>query len=266
MNGMLRVPRSRGVLSGLLLVLLGAWGALIPFVGPYFHYAYTPDQAWTYTTGRFWLEVLPGAATVLGGLIVLVSASRPLAHFGAWLAALGGAWFALGSVIGPTWSGTNMSPGTPVGGSATRAVEQIGFFTGLGVVIVLVAGMALGRFSVIGVRDARLAKRAAPGKPVTPAEPVTTAEPVTPAEPVTTDTAPRTSVWHRSAKPATADTPATADNPATADTPATADNPATADTPATTGTGASRRFALRRKEATTETEEPATEPVSSAKT
>jgi hypothetical protein len=199
MNGFLRVPRSRGMLSGLVLVLLGAWGALVPFVGPYFHYAYTPDQAWTYTTGRFWMEVLPGAVTVLGGLIVLISASRPLAHFGAWLAALGGAWFALGSVIGPTWSGANMNAGTPVGGSVTRALEQIGFFTGLGVVIVLVAGMALGRFSVIGVRDARLAKSA------------------------------------------------------------------TSDTPATAGTGGSRRFALRRKEATTETAEPATEPVSSAK-
>jgi hypothetical protein len=240
MNGLLRVPRSRGVLSGLLLVLLGAWGALVPFLGPYFHYAYTPDQAWTYTTGRFWLEILPGAATVLGGLIVLISASRPLAHLGAWLAALGGAWFALGSVIGPTWSGMSMSPGTPVGGSVTRALEQIGFFTGLGVVIVLVAGMALGRFSVIGVREARLAK------PAREAEPVTPAEPAEPAEPVTTGAAARTGGWR---KPTTADP---------------ADTPATADTPVTTGTGGSRRFALRRKEAAAETAEPATEPVSPA--
>ena len=34
MNGMLRVPRTRGVASGYLLILLGAWGALIPFIGP----------------------------------------------------------------------------------------------------------------------------------------------------------------------------------------------------------------------------------------
>ena len=91
MNGMLRVPRSRGALSGLLLVLLGAWGALIPFIGPDFHYAYTPDSAWTYTTGRFWLEILPGCAVVLGGLIVLISSYRPAGLFGAWLAALSGA-------------------------------------------------------------------------------------------------------------------------------------------------------------------------------
>ncbi|HEY2575734.1 MAG TPA: hypothetical protein VGI74_05455 [Streptosporangiaceae bacterium] len=80
---MLRVPRSRGALSGLLLVLLGAWGALIAFVGPYFHYAFTPDRAWVYSSGRFWLEVLPGAAALLGGLIVLLAGTRPTAVFGA---------------------------------------------------------------------------------------------------------------------------------------------------------------------------------------
>jgi hypothetical protein len=165
MNGMLRVRRSRGVLSGLLLVLLGIWGALVAFVGPYFHYAYTPDQAWTYTTGRLWLEILPGAAAVLGGLIVLASSYRPSAHFGAWLAALSGAWFVLGSLIGPTWIGMHMTSGTPVGGTATRALEQIGFFTGLGVVIVLLAAMAVGRFSVISVSDARRAERAARTEP-----------------------------------------------------------------------------------------------------
>ena len=92
MAGMLRVPRSRGAFSGALLVLLGLWGGLVAFVGPYFHFAYTPGTSWTYTSGRLWLEILPGAATVLGGLILLVSRVRPVAMFGAWLAALGGAW------------------------------------------------------------------------------------------------------------------------------------------------------------------------------
>ncbi|MGO8979125.1 MAG: hypothetical protein ACLP70_13885 [Streptosporangiaceae bacterium] len=56
MTAMLRVPRSRGALSGVLLILLGLWGGLVPFVGPYFHYAYTPDRAWDFTAGRVWLE------------------------------------------------------------------------------------------------------------------------------------------------------------------------------------------------------------------
>jgi hypothetical protein len=170
MNGILRVRRSRGVLSGLLLVLLGIWGALIPFIGPYFHYAYTPDKAWTYTTGRLWLDILPGAAAFLGGLIVLTSSYRPTAHFGAWLAVLSGAWFALGGLIGPTWVKMQMVPGTPVGDTATRTLEQIGFFTGLGVAIVLLAAMALGRFSVISVGDARRAARVADETPATEAD------------------------------------------------------------------------------------------------
>jgi hypothetical protein len=170
MNGMLRVPRSRGVLSGVLLLLLGVWGALIPFIGPYFHYAYTPDKAWVWTSGRLWLEILPGAATFLGGLLVLSSAYRHMALFGAWLAVLSGAWFTVGTVLRPIWnsSTTNAAAGTPVGGTMLRMWEQIGFFTGLGIVIVFVAAGALGRFSVIGVRDARLAPPAEPPARETP--------------------------------------------------------------------------------------------------
>ncbi|MBV9796214.1 MAG: hypothetical protein JO016_20010 [Actinobacteria bacterium] len=158
MAGMLRVPRSRGALTGALLVLLGIWGGLIAFVGPYFHYAYTPDKAWAYSTGRLWLEILPGAATVLGGLIVGWSASRPAGLFGAWLAALSGAWFALGGLLSTLWT-IGGNAGHPVGDNLHRVTEQIGFFTGLGIVIVFLAAVALGRFTVIGHRE-RLAAEA----------------------------------------------------------------------------------------------------------
>ena len=163
MTRMLQVPRSRGAVSGLLLVLLGLWGALIPLVGPYFHYAYTPDSAWTLTAGRVWLEIVPGAATFLGGIILLVSASRPLAMFGAELAAAAGAWFALGMVIIPLWpAASTLDPGSPAGTTTVlRQLEHLGFYTGLGVVIVFVAALALGRLTVVGVRDARLAERGA---------------------------------------------------------------------------------------------------------
>ena len=156
MTGMLRVPRSRGALNGGLLVLLGIWGGLIAFVGPYFHYAYTPDKAFTYTTGRLWLEILPAAGAVVGGLILGGTASRPVAIFGAWLAALSGAWFVLGSQLSTLWH-TGGSAGQPVGNNLHRVVEQIGFFTGLGIVIVFLAAVALGRFTVIGHRERALA-------------------------------------------------------------------------------------------------------------
>jgi hypothetical protein len=153
MAGTLRVRRSRGALSGVLLVLLGIWGALIPFVGPYFHYAYTPDHAWTVTAGRMLLEVLPGGCALVGGIIVLVSGLRPTAIFGAWLAALSGAWFAVGGLLIGLWS-SGISAGGPVGGKVARVLEQVGFFTGLGVVLVFVAALALGRFTVVAARDA----------------------------------------------------------------------------------------------------------------
>ncbi|HUC24075.1 MAG TPA: hypothetical protein VMA73_15305 [Streptosporangiaceae bacterium] len=159
MAGTLRVRRSRGALSGFALVLLGIWGALIPFVGPYFHFAYTPDQAWKPTSGRMWLDILPGVVTLAGGLVVLLSRFRPAAVFGSWLAALAGAWFVVGDLIATHWAGLP-APGTPVGGAARSALEQLGFFTGLGVVIVFVAALALGRFTVVAVADAAASRAA----------------------------------------------------------------------------------------------------------
>jgi hypothetical protein len=84
--------------------------------------------------------------------------------FGAELAAAAGAWFALGMVIIPLWpAARTLDPGSPVATTtALRQLEHLGFYTGLGVVIVFVAALALGRLTVIGVRDARLAERSAP--------------------------------------------------------------------------------------------------------
>ena len=168
MTAMMRVPRTRGAGSGVLLILLGAWGALIPFVGPYFHFAYTPDSAWAWTWGRFFLEIVPGLATVLGGLILMISAFRPVAMFGAALAAAGGAWFAVGSLLGPVWASyatsgaaggvpSALDPGQPAGGPLHMVAEHLTFFTALGVVIVFVAAVAFGRLAIVGARDARLA-------------------------------------------------------------------------------------------------------------
>lgn len=146
MAGMLQMRRSRGAFSGFLLILLGLWGALIPFIGPYFHFAYTPDKAWTYNTGRLWLELLPGAAVFLGGVLLMAARGRHTALFGALLAAAAGAWFTLGPVLSPLWNNHVAMGGSPASSTQyMRIMEQLGFFTALGVVIVFVAGVALGR-------------------------------------------------------------------------------------------------------------------------
>jgi len=153
---MLQMRRSRGAFSGFLLMLLGLWGALIPFIGPYFNYAYTPDTAWTYNTSRLWLEVLPGAAVFLGGFLLMIARGRHIALFGALLAAAAGAWFTLGPVLSPLWNHHIPMGGSPASNTVyMRIMEQIGFFTALGVVIVFVAATALGRIASVasGVRD-----------------------------------------------------------------------------------------------------------------
>ena len=155
MAGMLQMRRSRGAFSGFLLILLGLWGALIPFIGPYFHFAYTPDKAWTYNTGRLWLEILPGAAVFLGGVLLMAARSRHTALFGALLAVAAGAWFTLGPVLSPLWNNHVAMGGSPASSTQyMRIMEQLGFFTALGVVIVFVAGAALGRIASVasGIR------------------------------------------------------------------------------------------------------------------
>jgi hypothetical protein len=150
MAGMLQMRRSRGAFSGFLLILLGLWGALIPFVGPYFDFAYTPDKAWTYNTGRLWLELLPGAAVFLGGVLLMAARGRHTALFGALLAVAAGAWFTLGPVLSPLWNNHVAMGGSPASSTVyMRIMEQLGFFTALGIVIVLVAGTALGRIASV---------------------------------------------------------------------------------------------------------------------
>ena len=89
--------------TGLLLVVLGVWGGLVPFVGHYFHFALGPDKAWTWAAARFYLDVLPGVATVLGGLILMGAGPRGSARLGALLALAGGIWFAIGPEISQLW-------------------------------------------------------------------------------------------------------------------------------------------------------------------
>jgi hypothetical protein len=158
----LHVPRTRGAASGLLIVLLGIWGGLVPFVGPFFGYSFTPDLTWHWTTGRLLLEVLPAVATVVGGLALMGSASRISGWAGAWLAAAGGAWFVTGQWFSMLWNDGVMQAGAPTATTDLGQVaEWVGFFLGLGVVIVFLAGTALGRMSVVSVRDAQFARERA---------------------------------------------------------------------------------------------------------
>jgi hypothetical protein len=150
-RGSWRIPRSRGATAGVLLMGLGAWGTLIPFIGPAFNFGFGGGQTWAWTAARFWLEVLPGIACFVGGLMLATSANRGATLLGAWLAIAAGAWF----VIGPTLA-TPLhlgALGLPMGGSTRVAWTWLLFFYGLGALILIAASTAHGRLSVRSLRD-----------------------------------------------------------------------------------------------------------------
>jgi hypothetical protein len=166
-----RVPRTTGALSGLLVILLGIWGGLVPFFGPYFHYAFGSYQTWHYTSERLWLCIIPGAVAVIGGLLLLRSSHRSSGLFGGWLALAAGAWFAIGPTISLLWHSAGDPIGAPMGGHTRQAIEWLGYFTGLGVAIAALAAFAMGRYfsrprvveeAPIAADDAALAERDAP--------------------------------------------------------------------------------------------------------
>jgi hypothetical protein len=158
-RGRLAIPRSRGAASGFLVVLLGAWGALAPFVGPYLDFAYTPAQAWTWTAARGWLEVLPGAVAVVGGLLLLMSGNRATAMLGGWLGVAAGVWFVVGRSFTATLAIGDLGTPTATLNAQGVLLLELAFFTGLGTLIAVLAAMAVGRLSVRSVRDASYARR-----------------------------------------------------------------------------------------------------------
>ena len=142
----MRLPRTTGALSGFLIVLLGLWGGLIPFIGPYFHYAFGGYQTWHYTSQRLWLCIVPGAAAVIGGLMLLGATTRVGGLTAGWVALAAGAWFAVGPTVSLLWHHTIYAIGTPAGGYTRQMLEWVGYFYGLGAAIVGLAAFAMGRY------------------------------------------------------------------------------------------------------------------------
>jgi hypothetical protein len=184
------IPRSRGAASGLMLIALGLWGGLIPFVGPMFGYVIGPDDAWNWTQARLWLEVLPAAAVVAGGALLLAATARGRGAFGATLAAAGGLWFVAGPTVSTLWNDGVVQAGAAHGSTGVRVLAWLGFFYGLGALIVLVSAWALGRLSVVSIRDTEHARTWATAAPATPrpAAASTAGAPTEPGEPEAPET------------------------------------------------------------------------------
>ena len=144
----LQMPRTRGLLSGVLIALLGAAAALIPLVGPYFDFTPRDVDAWDFTSDVFWLSVLPGAVAFISGVMLAGAGSRATGAIWGWLAMASGVWLLVGSsvwLVEDTLGYMNLAE--------TTAGEQIGFFYGPGAAITALSAFALGRMSIRGHRD-----------------------------------------------------------------------------------------------------------------
>lgn len=154
-----RIPLRRGSVCGLLLIVLGLWGGLAPFIGPYLHFGFTPDKTWHYSSGRLYYSIIPAAAVLVGGLLAVLSRNRGLGVFAGLLATLGGIWFSLGQTFMTIVLKKSFTVGSPIlhaGATPTgvRAyLETLTLFGGLGVLVVLVGAVAMGRFSMLGFTD-----------------------------------------------------------------------------------------------------------------
>jgi predicted MFS family arabinose efflux permease len=153
------MPRRRGAASGLLILIVGAWAAVIPFIGHYLDFVVGPDDAWDMTSGRFWLSLVPGVVAVVGGLMLLRSGNRATATLGAQLALAAGIWLVIGRELSHLWTTSWSEP--PLGGTDKQALELLLYFYGVGALITALAGTALGRVTARHVGDAeRLAPAA----------------------------------------------------------------------------------------------------------
>ena len=156
-----QLARSTGMMSGLLVLLLGVWGALVPFVGPYFGYAFASHATWFYDSNRLWLDVLPGGAAVIGGLLLMSASTRRAGILAAWIGFAAGAWFLAGPAVSGLWGHGAAAPiGRPLGGHTRQAVELLGYFYALGGVIIALVSFAGGRFSARPAVEPEVSTRA----------------------------------------------------------------------------------------------------------
>jgi hypothetical protein len=144
-----------------LILLLGAWGGLVPFIGPYFNFTIGSDSTWHWTSDRLLLSVLPAVAAVLGGLILIGGATRAAARLGGLLALAGGIWFVIGPTMSMLWNHGVTATGPALGANGTRVIEWIGYFYGTGALIVALAAFAIGMLTARPVA-ARAATAAEP--------------------------------------------------------------------------------------------------------
>jgi hypothetical protein len=132
------MTRTRAALPlGFGLIVLGAWGALIPLVGPYFDFGFDTGHTWRLGEQHWTLSIAPGIAAAVGGMLIALHRR----HLGALIAVLAGIWFALGPFLHPLWSDAVSPIATDDG---KRAALWVAYFMAPAALIAYLAGLSQG--------------------------------------------------------------------------------------------------------------------------
>ncbi len=158
-------------MAGLLIVLLGAWGGIVPFVGPLFGFSGDGSSAWTLNMSHSMLSLAPGAVAVGCGLLVMLAgqflAGRRVLAFAGLVVAVCGAWFIIGPLAWPVLKGTTFF----VGDRPLRELAYwIGYSLGPGSLLVGLGAFVLGRpapAAAMPAVESETRERPVTAKPVT---------------------------------------------------------------------------------------------------
>ncbi len=141
------MPRLSVEMAGALACALGAWGGIVPFVGPIFGFSADGSPAWTWNLPHALLFLAPGAVAFVGGLAIIAGGRSVLGrHVGLALAgalvAIAGAWFIVGPLAWPVLKSASVfSPS-----SALRSLEYwIGYSLGPGGILIALGSFAFAR-------------------------------------------------------------------------------------------------------------------------
>jgi hypothetical protein len=147
-----RPPWSLGMLTaGIGAVLVGAWAGIVPFVGPTFGYTLGASAAWRVTSDHVYLQLAPGAAGVVAGLVCLGFVPgrdrapfwRGVAVVAGLSAAAAGAWLVIGPDAYTVLRHVGANGRTLPTRSLAGLVTQVGYYLGPGVLLAVFGGMAL---------------------------------------------------------------------------------------------------------------------------
>lgn len=154
------------LLVGVVTALVGAWGGIVPYVGPTFGFSADASSPWHWTMAQALLALVPGALAVIAGMVLLLRAGSTVVGRGristglaGFVAATCGAWFIVGEFAWPVIEGRYYFVGAA---PYHFLLEQLAFAIGTGVVLVACGSYAMGWAARHQVR--RAVRRSGPAR------------------------------------------------------------------------------------------------------